>query len=322
MAAELRARDKTIVLCLLVAQNAAYALTRRYAQGVLKEHASPSSMLLFGEVIKLALSMYFIKFVPGSTSALPDQPVIVYLMRNSGAMVVPALIYLAMNLLSFMSLQRIDAGTFTLFAQCKLLTTALCSVLFLGRSLPLRQWRALFLMVLGTVLISLSCSCESAQTSSSSHGEWWLGVLAVLVEVFLSGFVSVYFEKVLKTSSLTVWDRNFQLAVYSSIVYLMLHRFQTSSFDLFAGWSFVSMVVALLGALGGILVALCLKYLDSIIKSLCTTGNSVVALGLGYLVMHDVITAQKFIGACVVILSIFNYNEVIVPHVVAKDETV
>jgi hypothetical protein len=40
-------------------------------------------------------------------------------MSNSSAMVVPAVVYLVMNLLSYVSLQRIDAGLFTVFAQCK-----------------------------------------------------------------------------------------------------------------------------------------------------------------------------------------------------------
>ena len=34
-------------------------------------------------------------------------------------MLVPAVVYLAMNLLSYVAIQRIDAGLFTVFAQCK-----------------------------------------------------------------------------------------------------------------------------------------------------------------------------------------------------------
>ena len=42
-----------------------------------------------------------------------------------------------------------------------------------------------------------------------------VGVGAVVIEVTLSGFASIYFEKVIKTDPLTlnIWERNFQLAL-------------------------------------------------------------------------------------------------------------
>ena len=45
---------------------------------------------------------------------------------------------------------------------------------------------------------------------------------AALGDVLLSGFVSIYFEKVLKstTETFSVWDRNFQLAFWSTVIYL------------------------------------------------------------------------------------------------------
>ena len=46
-----------------------------------------------------------------------------------------------------------------------------------------------------------------------------VGVIAVTLDSLLSGFATVYFEKVLKTTVLTVWDRNLQLAFYSMLIY-------------------------------------------------------------------------------------------------------
>jgi UDP-sugar transporter A1/2/3 len=42
-------------------------------------------------------------------------------------MLILALIYGAMNILSFVALRNISAGMFTVFAQLKILTTATCS---------------------------------------------------------------------------------------------------------------------------------------------------------------------------------------------------
>ena len=63
-----------------------------------------------------------------------------WLAANSGKMLILALIYGAMNLLSFVSLQRIDAAAFTVCAQLKILTTAFFSVVVLGRKLTWTKW--------------------------------------------------------------------------------------------------------------------------------------------------------------------------------------
>ena len=71
--------------------------------------------------------------------------------------------------------------------------------------------------------------------------------------------------QVLKTTTLTVWDRNLQLAVYSMIIYVPWAIWESPG-DPFHGWSPITLMVALLGALGGILVAMVIKYADGLAK--------------------------------------------------------
>ena len=66
-----------------------------------------------------------------------------WLLSNSVKMAVPAGIYLAMNMLGFVSLHRIDAGTFAVVQQSKIFFTALFGRLFLGRILSQPKWCAL-----------------------------------------------------------------------------------------------------------------------------------------------------------------------------------
>lgn len=76
-------------------------------------------ILLTAELIKLACSLGFI-LVDSTASGAPPGSLfkkIAWLMGTSGTMLVPAAVYLAMNLLSFVALQRIDAGLFTVIAQ-------------------------------------------------------------------------------------------------------------------------------------------------------------------------------------------------------------
>merc|ERR1712167_269158 len=77
-----------------------------------------------------------------------------FLIMHSWKMVVPAVTYLVMNIMGFVALQHLDASTFSIIAQMKVFTTAVFSVLILGRKLHMRKWRALTTLVLGVILIS------------------------------------------------------------------------------------------------------------------------------------------------------------------------
>merc|ERR1719506_3150192 len=89
-----------------------------------------------------------------------------FLIAHSWKMMVPAVIYLVMNILGFVALGHLDASTFSIVAQMKVFTTAIFSVLILGRHLPLRKWRALTTLTLGVVLIS-----NEAMPSSNSSAK-------------------------------------------------------------------------------------------------------------------------------------------------------
>eukprot|EP01134_Creolimax_fragrantissima_P001648 CFRG1648T1 len=309
---------KLLLLVLLLAQNTSYALMRRYSQGVLKETATPSSILLMGELIKLLISLTYISYSPQLATAAPDtaqKSPVVWILQTSGPMVVPAAVYLIMNMLSYVALERIDAGLFTVFAQCKVLSTAVFAYFVMHKSLASRKWRALLLIVLGATLISLQTKPVSDDAFDNGlNSDFMIGIMAVLGEVILSGFISVYFEKVLKKTTtsvlLTVWDRNVQLAIYSICIYLPIALYNAPSFcNILYGWSWVTWIVSLLGSAGGILVALCIKYTSAVDKSMATSGSIVATTYLGYLYLDAHVDTIVWIGAAVVCLAVFNYQD-------------
>ena len=155
-----------------------------------------------------------------------------YLVQNSGKMVGLALIYGAMNILSFVSLRNIGAGMFTIFAQCKILTTAAFSAVILHRVYSAAKWRALLALMFGVLLFSepIWGDSKNLYTSSNENAVVVVGVAAVLIEVTLSGFASIYFEKVIKTDplQLTIWERNFQLALVRTTIVLYVVLLYTS----------------------------------------------------------------------------------------------
>jgi UDP-sugar transporter A1/2/3 len=314
---------RLMVLLVLCLQNSMFTILRRYSQGVLQENYSKHELLLVAELIKIAYAAWMIsKNLSSSSDAAtvattedagghPRKTLVsylLYLIRSSQKMLALALIYGAMNILSFVSLRNISAGMFTIFAQCKILTTATFSTIMLKRKYSWTQWRALIALIMGILLFSQPI-WEGGSTNEK--GNPVLGTIAVLIEVTLSGFASIYFEKVIKTDPLQlgIWERNFQLAVGSVPVYLIFivgNGGGTEGF--FGGWSLLAAFLAALGAAGGLLVALSIKYGDSILKTLATTGAIVLTGVLDHLLLGGPLTPAMIIAAVQVIIAICNYT--------------
>lgn len=305
---------RLIVLLILCLQNSLFTVLRRYSQGVLEENYSKHELLLVAELIKIVYSAWMISknltFSSDGSTSTNDSVAetsqekengnddddnnknekskslarrLLYLVSTSRKMFVLALIYGCMNILSFVSLRNISAGMFTIFAQCKILTTATFSTIILRRRYSWTKWRALVALMLGVLLFSEPIwSDPENQSIASSGGDGanvLLGTVAVLIEVTLSGFASIYFEKVIKSDPLQlgIWERNFQLALGSVPVYVVFILFNGGgSAGFFGGWSLLALFLSALGAAGGLLVALSIKYGDSILKTLATTGAIVL----------------------------------------------
>jgi len=314
-------RIRTLCVTFLCVQYSVYALLRRYATGVLKEGWSSASVLGVGEALKFAISLAMMA-AKEEGSESPKGPLmsrLSWLLSNSVKMAVPAGIYLAMNMLGFVSLHRIDAGTFAVVQQSKIFFTALFGRLFLGRILSQPKWCALVCLVLGVLLITLEAQ-PSAQACAEpavvrsgmmpdSPVSYAVGVVAVALDSLLSGFATVYFEKVLKTTVLTVWDRNLQLAFYSMLIYGPWTIYDNPT-NPFRGWSMVTVVVAVLGAVGGILVALVIKYADGLAKSLSTASSIVLTTVASHFLFAGPMSSPIIIGSLIVIISGYNYQNV------------
>lgn len=238
-------------------------------------------------------------------------PKLTYLLKRSSKMAVLACIYGAMNILSFVSLRNISAGMFTVFAQLKILTTATCSSVMLRRSYSMTKWRALITLMMGVLLFSEPIWNKDDNNKNPEGGNVFLGTAAVLIEVTLSGFASIYFEKVIKTDpeQLGIWERNYQLAFGSIPIYIMFMLWEHGGVaGYFGGWSVVAGILALLGAAGGMLVALSIKHGDSILKTLATTGAIVLSATLDHYVLGGPLTNIMCIAGVIVVTSICDYT--------------
>ena len=313
---------RTSILLAVCIQNAGYTLIRKYS--TMTENVSPKEILLVGEIIKICIAGYLL--LDNAETRAEDTSAqgtgmkrLRWLVDHSGKMFVLAMIYAAMNILSFVALQYIGAGEFTICAQLKILSTAGFSVLVLGTSLSWTKWRALSQLVLGCVLVAspnFTAQGEAGAPLAEDDSKAFLQLLgygAVLTEVLLSGFASIYFERVVKSTTevVTIWERNFQLAIYSMAVYVVYIIYDVHSgarTSIGAGWTFLTFGVSLFGAVGGLLVAATLKYADSILKTMAAAGAIVLSTVLGHVWMDGPFGLIVCIGAVTTIISIMNYS--------------
>jgi len=314
---------KTLILIALCTQKFAFTVLRRYSVGILKENYSKYEVLLASEVIKIFFSagMVYQKFGIGTPdNKFSGKNKVWYLTKSSGKMILLAFIYGAMNILAYISLQNIGAGMYTIIAQCKLLSTAVFSVVLLKRSFSWARWRSFIVLVLGVMLFSEPMwksqtnnneSQLSAESSPRNSKAMLVGMSAVWFEVALCGFASVYFEKVIKTGpmELDIWELNFQLGLGSVPIYMFfLITERGGSVGFLHGWSIWAVLLSLLGACGGMLVALSLKHADSILKTIATTGAIMLIALFDHYFLGGPLTLSMMMSCIQVVIAICNYT--------------
>ena len=269
---------------------------------------SQHECLLLAEAMKMVFSAMMI------SRSLPRGEAtkrLSYVARKSSKMLFLAFLYGSMNILSFVALRNIGAGLFTIFAQLKILTTAMMSAIILQRTYSSARWRALVSLMLGVLLFSEPIWNTDNRGKSVDGGSTFLGCGAVLIEVSLSGFASIYFEKVVKTDQeqMTIWERNFQLAMWSFPMYLIFIVSEGGGKAGFlGGWSSTALMLSVLGAAGGLLVALSIKYGDSILKTLAVTGAILLSSLLDHYLLAGPLTPIMVIAGAQVVIAICNYT--------------
>ena len=144
-----------LFLVALTLENTASMLARRYAVGILQLDFSKNVVLCANEFMKLAFSI-FMKYRKMDVRSLKGLKTHVFkrVVKTATPMLVPAFVYLVVNLISYPSLQRVDASVFTAISNLKVLATAIFAQILLDSRISNRVWRTLTQLVLGVTLIS------------------------------------------------------------------------------------------------------------------------------------------------------------------------
>ncbi|KAM9790000.1 UDP-N-acetylglucosamine transporter-like [Neosynchiropus ocellatus] len=312
-------RLKYMSLVVLVFQTTSLVLTMRYSR-TLKEEGPrylASSAVVFAEVLKIVACTLLVLMenhysVRAMSQVLKNE--MVNKPKETLKLAVPAGIYTLQNNLLYVALSNLDAATYQVTYQLKILTTALFSVSMLGRKLGFYQWISLLLLMAGVALVQWPT--ESGRVSEQkvlSAGVQFVGLMAVLMACLSSGFAGVYFEKILKETKQSVWVRNIQLGVFSfifgSIGMIIYDGERVKQSGMFQGYNTITFIVVVLQAFGGLVVAVVIKYADNILKGFATSLSIIVSTVISYFLLKDLNpTSYFFLGAALVIAATFLYG--------------
>ena len=226
-------------------QNGCAVLIMRWSKVRTSEQYSSQVAVLMQEVaIKLPISMVLYAIECGGVLAsfrsiaedLRARPV------EWLQLAVPALLYTVQNTLLYVGYANVEAAVGQVTYQSKILWTAVCSVLILGKRLSPNQWLALVVLAAGVLAVQGVGDHKAKHAGSGKHvgrgGRFgkhaghaaapdmpeqfpMVGIGALVGAAICTSFASVYFEKMLKGASQpSLWLRNIQLAVYCSLTAL------------------------------------------------------------------------------------------------------
>jgi UDP-galactose transporter len=225
----------------------------------------PSTAVLLVELIKFVVSLSIATFETAKANPTSSPRDLVVLLRNSifspdaWKLIIPAGLYTVQNFLIYVAISNLEAVTFQVTYQLKILTTVLFSVQLLGKKISSQQWLALVLLTIGVAIVQTSgplstalpsleeiksklASLFSTSPSDSSKSSFLQGqpetarlphnptmsaprgLLAVIAASLISGLTCVYFELIVKStiSSVSLWIRNVQLSFYSVFLALFI----------------------------------------------------------------------------------------------------
>ncbi|CAG8583591.1 13196_t:CDS:1 [Ambispora leptoticha] len=311
---------KYVSLITLVVQNSTLVIVMHRSRVMVPKDQQyfASTAVFLAELIKLFISLY----MAGRTQITEKGSLSIYdlyqdiFSSDAWKLMIPAALYTIQNNLQYVAVSLLDAATFSVTYQLKILSTALFSVILLKRSLSGLKWFSLVLLTFGVALVQFPSdkSTNSAAEDDDEGMERFVGLGAVAVACIISGLAGVYFEKVLKGTHATVWTRNVQLSLFSLFTALIMGVWWKDGANVaekgfFFGYNMVVWSAISCQAIGGIIVALVVKYADNILKGFATSISIILSFLASLWIFTDTSISITFLaGSALVLASTYMYS--------------
>ncbi|VDM49625.1 unnamed protein product [Toxocara canis] len=279
---------------------------------------SSTTVVLMSEFVKLLITLFCLfrmknsslsEFIKCISEEFIGKPLDLIKMS------VPSIMYAIQNNLDFIALSNLDAGTYQVTTQLKVVTTAIFMMLILGRRFSIRRWLAITLLFMGVAAVQMN-AVEGQRDAKTRTDNYALGLMAVLLTCVTAGFAGVYFEMMLKDGTSTpLWIRNLQMyscGVISASAACYLGDFDAIlSRGFFHGYNYKVISIIAFLSVGGIYISLVMKYLDNLYKSFASAVSIILVVVVSLFMFDNVHVGFYFVaGSMAVCAAILIYNSV------------
>ncbi|CAM9252415.1 unnamed protein product [Ectocarpus sp. 6 AP-2014] len=315
---------KGAALTTLVLQNSALAMVMRYTRvsGKQADMYISTTAVVMAEMVKVAVALAMQFKTEGSVSAVMNS-IRVNTVGNPVQyfkMGVPALLYTIQNNLAYVATSSLDGPTYQIICQSKIPITALLSVIILGKSLSSRQWVSLAVLTCGVGLVQTSGSDSAGKVSDATTSNSLIGFASAVMVCVCSGLAGVFFELMIKTGgsnhkevpAASLWMRNIQLGSFSLLLGVLAvvvnDGAEVMARGFFSGYSPMVWLCISLHSLGGLAVAMVVKYADNVVKCFATSISIVLSCFLSIALLGMKVSQGFAVGALLVVSATYGYN--------------
>jgi solute carrier family 35 (UDP-sugar transporter), member A1/2/3 len=300
-----------VALVALVVQNTALVFAMKLAFRDTAKSFHVSAVVLCAEAFKFcvccAMSI-FTRKSPGMTFKHLTQ-------IFDHRMALPSLLYVVQNNILFVAVRHLTPTVYVACSQTKVLATVFFSVTFLNVKLTIRQIVAVFLLTAAMIFLQLPESNPVSDAHLVRKSSQVTGIAAVFCSSGISGFASVYMERLLKArdGDFTLFEQNIQLGLFSlplaSLAGLLqgFKLYKTTGF--FHGFDVVIYSVIFLQAVGGLIVAAVVKFASSIMKCYAISASiclvAIVSCSLGI----ETMSSNALAGICLTVTSVHLFTK-------------
>ena len=306
-AAEKAKLPTTLVAALLCAFSVTQALAAIASKDGQREYPyKVVASTLLSECFKIVCSAFFLVRELSTLNEIDRKRALQCTTVSVATAAVPGVAYQVLNNLNFVTLYYVDAPTFQILGNLKIVATGLAGQVLLSRKLSRGKWLALTLLTIGAAVSQL--------TSTSDHlfeGAFF-GYASALVCVFLSATMGVFTEAFMKGNKASIHFQNVQLYVFGILANLcaLIYRNEigpssdTSLFHGFNGWA---CVVVVANGSCGLAVSFLLRYADSIAKTYATALSIPATSLASYVCFGSPLGAANVLGSGVMVISLIYY---------------
>ncbi len=294
---------------------------------------NPVLMVFLADSLKLVFSSSVLTIQSGGSVPRAASDVAAAT-RLAPLYMVPAGLYAVYNVLTYENMKMLDATTYFLLLQGRVVVTAVVARVLLGKRLSTAQWLCLVVLTFGCILSQMDLKRESLSDTAAGAGglmSWAprLHHLLLLVQILCSCFAGVYTELLLKgkeedgrggakkrAAAAPLMVQNIFMYLDSIVVNLAVMAAQGSLSTVLTSDNLSQLlqqplaVAILLTQLGiGIVVSLFLKYLNSILKVFASALEICFTAVLSWIILGQPITAQMALAIILVCGSIVAYSQ-------------